>query len=418
MVLGAFKSAGANVSHWVCCAEEHRDGNTHYHLAASFEKLHRWNPVREKLRSDYGINVHFSAKTVGYIAAFKYVTKYDAHPLLSPRHPDLQTIKSPRTKLCMNLNKQNAKRRRASSCATATTASAVKVMKSGKPTRLSYPDVAEFLLERDIKCIDVLKSTAMERFQEGEKDLFSFLAKNTDKNVSDLIERTWSTANASKVLEERNKTRMECFEEAGRSRCECDGKWCKMASEILAWNNIDEKSFCEAVYELLTYGRSKDRNMYLYGPANCGKSFLVEPLETIFRCFTNPANNKYAWSDILSAQVLLLNDYRYKNGGPIEWSELLNLLEGGPVKFNRPKNHFATDLILTRENTMPIFATALRGIVYQGASVHQTDREEDDMMDERWKLFKFTHKIDRSNAVKLAACKRCFHNFIMIGSLC
>lgn len=420
-VMSAFTKAGASVKHWACCLELHQNNEKHYHFIAAMDRMYRWNPIRAILRKDNNLNVNFSGKTLGYVAAYRYVTKSDKEVLHSDNHPDLELINSPVTKLCMTQNKVNAKRRRLSMTTSSASGSSSSNSKGKKkiipPTRLTYPDVAQFVLKRGIKSLEVLKAVAMTRKDEGEGDLFAFLAKNNDKNVGDLINRAWSMKHAASDLREKAKSRSEKLEEAGKRKCNCSGQWARMATQIMSWNGINLQTFCDAVLELLNLGRGKNRNLYLCGPANCGKSFLLEPLEQIYRCFTTPASNKYAWTGVDDAEILFLNDFRWKVQGPIEWSEFLNLLEGAPVKLNQPKNHFATDLIISRENTIPIFATGIREIEYIGA-YQQRDREEDNMMAERWVLFKFTHRIPRSDAVKIPSCSRCFYNFLMLGAYC
>ena len=40
------------------------------------------------------------------------------------------------------------------------------------------------------------------------------------------------------------------------------------------------------------------------GPANCGKTFELEPLEYIFQVFSNQANEKYAFDGSCSELLL------------------------------------------------------------------------------------------------------------------
>ena len=49
------------------------------------------------------------------------------------------------------------------------------------------------------------------------------------------------------------------------------------------------------------------------GPAYCGKTFLLKPLEIIFRAFANPANNKYARVGGDQAEVIVLQDFRWSS---------------------------------------------------------------------------------------------------------
>ena len=59
-------------------------------------------------------------------------------------------------------------------------------------------------------------------------------------------------------------------------------------------NEIHPFIFAAAVRELLKKGRGKFRNIFIHEPANTAKSFMLKPLEDIFKVFCNPANDKYA----------------------------------------------------------------------------------------------------------------------------
>ena len=47
------------------------------------------------------------------------------------------------------------------------------------------------------------------------------------------------------------------------------------------------------------------------GPTNCGKSFLLSPLELIFKTFMNPTFGKCAWVDLGDKKVAVLSDFRW-----------------------------------------------------------------------------------------------------------
>jgi len=49
----------------------------------------------------------------------------------------------------------------------------------------------------------------------------------------------------------------------------------------------------------------------LVGPTNCGKSFLLNPIELMYNCFVNPASGKYAWVGLDEKEVAYLNDLRW-----------------------------------------------------------------------------------------------------------
>ena len=120
--------------------------------------------------------------------------------------------------------------------------------------------------------------------------------------------------------------------------------------------------------------RKKPLNIFLVGPSNRGKSFLLEPLEQIFNCFTNPAQGKYAWNGLDEAEVAFINNFGWSKE-LIAWQELFNLLEGAPCKLSRPKNDFAADLHIPYSNTISVFATEIRPIEYVRAYGLRDERE-------------------------------------------
>ena len=100
-------------------------------------------------------------------------------------------------------------------------------------------------------------------------------------------------------------------------------------------------------------------------PTNCGKSFLLCPLELIFKTFRNPRSGQYAWVDLGDKEVPFLNDIRW-TPEIIHWEELLNLLEDQAVHLPWPKNMFSSDLCIARTNTIPIFGTVKEPTKYMG----------------------------------------------------
>ena len=84
-------------------------------------------------------------------------------------------------------NKKASFRKRATSSRTSTS---WKSQNKNKTKKLSYTDIAEYVLDNNIKILKELQSIAIERKNESEEYLFSLLSKNSSKNVSDLIDRT------------------------------------------------------------------------------------------------------------------------------------------------------------------------------------------------------------------------------------
>ena len=100
-------------------------------------------------------------------------------------------------------------------------------------------------------------------------------------------------------------SRIEKLVSTGNQECIaiCNEKWMKAASQVLCWNSINKFVFA-AVRELLEKDRKKRLKVSLVGPSNWGKCFLLEHLEQIFNCFTNPAQSKYAWAGYMKQKLL------------------------------------------------------------------------------------------------------------------
>ena len=91
--------------------------------------------------------------------------------------------------------------------------------------------------------------------------------------------------------------------------------------------------------------------------------------------------DKYGWKGIETAQVALLQDFRYSKD-LIPWGNFLLLLEGEKVSLPTAKNHTADDIHITTENDIPFFATAREKIEFSRFSANY--EAETEMMDSRW----------------------------------
>ena len=91
----------------------------------------------------------------------------------------------------------------------------------------------------------------------------------------------------------------------------CQRKWLEMVEQVLQHNGISRDEFSEAVRNLLQQGCGKYKNVFLKGPANCGKTFLLNLLNTAFKTFTNLATTTFAWLGAETAEVIFINDFRW-----------------------------------------------------------------------------------------------------------
>jgi len=214
-------------------------------------------------------------------------------------------------------------------------------------------------------------------------------------------------------IERRNKSRMDIIVDASKTECEekCAGEWFKAAKEVLLSNDINSFVFSAAVRDLLTKGRGKYRNIMLVGPANCGKTFLLNPLNVIFKAFTNPATTSYAWVGSEDCEIMFLNDFRWSQK-ILSWKEMLLLLEGQTVHFPAPKSHFSKDICLEKDT--PIFATSEEPIKYFG-KYNVEDERETEMMNVRWRIFTFTKQIPVEKQTEIPCCAKCFSKLVLHG---
>ena len=63
--------------------------------------------------------------------------------------------------------------------------------------------------------------------------------------------------------------------------------------------------------DLLDKGRGKYRNIFIVGPANCGKTFILNSLNKVFATFSNPATTTFAWVGAEHAECIFLIDFRW-----------------------------------------------------------------------------------------------------------
>ena len=149
-----------------------------------------------------------------------------------------------------------------------------------------------------------------------------------------------------KTLERSKQSRIDLLIGAKNSACVegCNGDWLNCAVEILQRNGVSREFLANAVHELLPKGRGKYRNVTIVGPVNYGKTFILNPLTSIYKTFCNPATGSFGWIGVEKAECIFLNDFRWSlQLTPCQDLLLLLLLEGHVVHFPTPKTHFSKD---------------------------------------------------------------------------
>lgn len=392
LVVKAFEEGSVKVLQWVCCQESHTESGAHFHVAIKLNKIRRWVSIKRKLSHQNGIEVHFSTNHDNYYSAWKYVTKEENH-IESEGHPDLSSASAPRTS-----NASKSKRKQAGAANI-----------NCKRERLDNLTIHETILKNNIHCTNELLALANTQKLNGKTDLTAFILNKGLKKVSELIDTSWALSRANDVVLRSTKSRFKIAYDYLQQPCvnNCNGIWLATATKTLENNNINIEDYTHSIIDLLTYGRSKYKNLMIVGPANCGKTFILQPLSVIFNCFQNPASSSFAWVGVDEAEIVILNDLRW-SAKLIPWNDFLLLLEGQPVHLPAPKSHFSKDILLTKDT--PIFATSSEtvSLVKNGILLQR----ETEMMSVRWKVFNFFYQISETEQVQVEPCGRCFADFI------
>ena len=201
----------------------------------------------------------------------KYATEEDKAVLRSPNHPT--NVVEPRT-------------------ASAIRARAGKGRIKGK--HVSSTEGANIVLQQIINGRLELLALANSRTQQGDSRLYDFVLNRSQKMINELVETVWEVETATEKIARSTLSRIDILREQLTSTCICEGEWLQCALEILSKNSIDRAVFDDAIISLLVMGRGKGLNIYINGPANCGKTFILDPLRHIFDTFLSPATCSYA----------------------------------------------------------------------------------------------------------------------------
>lgn len=398
-VCDAFRNLDvARVMHWVVSREFHNDSEeaafpTHYHMALKLDKRARWLRVRQLLQDRYDIRVNFSDVHNTYHSAYMYVTKEDESFVLSDDHPDMSTPPTTEKAIAGKKRKKGKKKKK----------------NDEECEHLSTFDVVQLIREKNINNRLELICHAENDRRTGKPALAEFIANRGVKVVDEALSLAKEFDEAPAKLARAKLSRIQLLNAAYHSNCVegCNGKWLECALTILRDNNISLRQYCSVIYKALEFGRGKYRNVYIYGPANTGKTFMLSPLKKVFNTFSNPATGTFAWVGVQNAEVVLLNDLRW-HPSMIAWGDFLQLLEGDTVHLPAPKTFSNSDIEFEKDT--PFFATADAPLVLiKGGSLDSSNTE---MMNVRWAFFHFSRRIPQEQQISLEPCGHCFSRLI------
>ena len=372
-----------------------------------FSNNKSWYAAKRHLSVNYNISVHFSDSHQNYISAYRYVTKEDTEVFHRPGHSDLDSARSPQTS---KANKALMEKRRSKQAVF----EVQQTSNSSKRKRISKSNVMDIIKSRGMRSETKLLALANERADDGLYDLKTFIADTAEHFCRELTSKTWKLAEAPYLLARQWQSRMEKISLFNLKNCAegCHRKlWLKMAKEILRNNKINAYLFAEVIRTLLELDRRKNRNILLVGPANCGNTFLLNPLTEIYDTFLNPSSSKYAFVGAENKELIFLNHLRWRQE-MIPWQEFLNLLEGHSVHLAATKTHYARDILITDD--VPNFATNIAPIMFAGKGTNVDGKNA--IMEARWRKFQLSVQIPLSEQKTVKSCARCFCELVFMGA--
>ena len=146
-------------------------------------------------------------------------------------------------------------------------------------------NVALFIVENNIKSELELMNLSVTRRDLGDRALYDYLISLRGAARQELVRDAWTFENSRSLLADENPDRMDLLRQQCEKPCICNGVWLECANEILTKNKINKANFCKTLRTTIEKGRSKHTNVMLIGPADCGKTFLLDPIVNIIRMF-------------------------------------------------------------------------------------------------------------------------------------
>ena len=268
--------------------ESHQNGGDHYHCSIKLSGSKRWKAVKDTLKKES--QVHFSDADNNYWSVFKYITKNDPNIFLSSNHSNMQEMSSPETKVCVQAIRQKRKSR-------STDTSGDQVSTTTKPPKT-------------VLATWKFQSSSLATKSAMKMNSLLLHTHKKKKSLSDLFASTKWLEAATERIQRASMSRMDLIGKAyQKDDCVCEGQWLTCANQVMVSNGVHPHVFADRVRTLLSKRSGKLRNVIIFGPANCGKTFLLCPLEIIFKTFSNPANDKYGWVGAGKAEVIFLNHF-------------------------------------------------------------------------------------------------------------
>jgi hypothetical protein len=387
-------------------------------ISASSEE-HLWAPIASLLRREHRVFVHFAVSGSGYWSAFRYGWWPSKHKPLSDVDQEFILVNGTTQH---PLPKDAAKRpvwgrRKPKRCSreqeggpSSAAAEAEEDKEAGVESEEPHKQRREPVWAYAFRLIRDLKLASEDAFlahvmKTSDPRLTSLCMQRSAKT---LVEKALHLLEADSRLERSKKSRLDILRDfAADSLCSCEhpAAWKIAALELLRLQKINAVEFASAVITALETGASKGVNIFLHGTTTSGKSWILDPLRVIYHChFTPPRNSGFPLQHLPDKEVILWQDFRVDEG-VLSWNGLLLLFEGTEITIRRPRNEFPQG-DLDYKVCQPAFITS------SGRPSH-FDPFDHEMMNRRFRFFKFGETLPVKRVRKLEPCAACFASLFL-----
>ena len=283
--------------------------------------------------------------------------------------------------------------------------------KQGRQPKFSPLQAYDVMVKNEVRSEAQAWMLAKKQDREGDRALLAFLLEH--RGVASFIEKIVTAVTCDENARRVRVGRIGLLQEViDKGTCTCAEPclWLKLAREVLQSNGI-QGLFQQAIYEALANGRGKMMNVFLIGPTNAGKTFLIMPLKSLYRVYEPPDSGSYPLEEILGKEVILLNDFTWDEAW-LKWPYLKRLLEGGSIPVARPKNrgsnvefNLDSPVIGTACCTIQLFVRDGRRLI--------VDQAETSQMNSRVRYLYLNQSISATR--KCAECAHCAARLYMEG---
>ena len=338
--VAAHAHCNVDVVETICFLEPHADGRPHLNLLVRCERQYRWLPVAKRLLEHHRIHVGFGRNIKTWQEGVIYGTVASEHKPESGLDADYVQWHKAGTPTPVN---QVVPRR----------LQGEGFVRKVRMTNLAFYDLC---VQHNLRTQDQVWAKANELDEQGDRALLAYLLDN-DGGAS--LAKVLQAATSKERLRRAALTREQLLEEfVSKKTCSCSspGLCFGLMKQVLRANSLDG-TFQKEVLGALRAGRAKQRNICLVGPTDCGKSFLLKGLRGLFVCYERPDSGSHQLEDLLTAEVLFLNDFEYDSKAPdwMPWAFFKDFLEGSPVKVAVPKQRGGNTVF---EGDAPVFLTS------------------------------------------------------------